>query len=93
VLLLLLLDLLLVRWMSADARTSDSEWVDVRRSRGTLIREEGGDRRNRRKEEMTHAIEICIGSSASRPVSFSMNPDPSPLIWTLHPVSAWMSGG
>jgi len=41
--------------------------------------------------EKTYAIEICIGSSASRPVSFSMNPDPRPLIWTLQPVSAWIS--
>jgi hypothetical protein len=33
---------------------------------------------------------MCIGSSASLPVSASMNPDPSPLIWTRAPVSAWI---
>lgn len=43
------------------------------------------------ERKKTHAMEICIGSSASRPVSFSINPDPNPLIWTLHPVSAWIS--
>jgi hypothetical protein len=76
-----LLDLPLVRWMLASTRTSASEWLTARRV------EKGGMGKTRR-EGRTYAIEICIGSSASRPVSFSMNPDPSPLIWTLHPVSA-----
>jgi hypothetical protein len=38
----------------------------------------------------TNLMKTCIGSSASLPVSFSINPDPKPLIWTRVPVSAWM---
>ena len=38
----------------------------------------------------THAMLMCSGSSDSLPVSFSIKPDPRPLIWTLDPVSAWM---